>query len=199
VADALPGQPSPLGATLRDGGVNFAVASSVAEAAEICLFDYAGAETRLRLPDYDGGAWHGFGPGAGPGQAYGFRVHGPRHRPRAALQPGQAAARPGRRDRAHPGRQQQRVLPGQRDLLGGLGGSGRRVAFVYAAPGGVAAVAPGNYFKEILVNSDNLVHLFMRSASNPDVAAVIICSRQVSIGMLFAQARAVMRDFDAVR
>jgi hypothetical protein len=57
----------------------------------------------------------------------------------------------------------------------------------------------GNYFKEILVNSDNLVHLFMRSASNPDVAAVIICTRQVSIGMLFAQARGVMRDFDAVR
>jgi hypothetical protein len=57
----------------------------------------------------------------------------------------------------------------------------------------------GNYFKEILVNSDNLVHLFMRSTSNPDVAAVIICRRNVSIGMLFAQARQVMRDFDATR
>ncbi len=57
----------------------------------------------------------------------------------------------------------------------------------------------GNYFREILVNSDNLVHLFMRSTSNPDVAAVIICTRQVSIGMLFAQARAVMREFDATR
>ena len=54
----------------------------------------------------------------------------------------------------------------------------------------------GNYFKEILVNSDNLVHLFMRSTSNPDVAAVIICTRHVSIGMLFAQARQVMRDFE---
>lgn len=57
----------------------------------------------------------------------------------------------------------------------------------------------GNYFKEILVNSDNLVHLFMRSASDPEVAAVIICTRKVSIGMLFAQARAVMRVFDATR
>jgi hypothetical protein len=57
----------------------------------------------------------------------------------------------------------------------------------------------GNYFKEILVNSDNLVHLFMRSGSNPDVVVVIICRRQVSIGMLFAQARQVMRDFDATR
>jgi hypothetical protein len=55
----------------------------------------------------------------------------------------------------------------------------------------------GNYFKEILVNSDNLVHLFLRSTSDSDVAAVIICTRQVSIGMLFAQARAVMKEYDA--
>ena len=39
----------------------------------------------------------------------------------------------------------------------------------------------------------------MRSSSNSEVAAVIICTRQVSIGMLFAQARAVMREFDATR
>jgi glycogen operon protein len=77
VADALPGRPSPLGATPRDGGTNFAVASSVAEAAEVCLFDGAGAETRLQLRDYDDGVWHGFVPGVGPGQAYGFRVRGP--------------------------------------------------------------------------------------------------------------------------
>ena len=83
VADALPGRPSPLGATPRDGGINFAVASTVAEAAEVCLFDDAGQESRFGLPDYDGGAWHGFVPGdawsglKGSGQAYGFRVRGP--------------------------------------------------------------------------------------------------------------------------
>ena len=77
MTDALPGRPSPLGATPRDGGINFAVASGVAEAAEVCLFSDSGAESRFRLPDYDGGAWHGFVPGAEPGQAYGFRVHGP--------------------------------------------------------------------------------------------------------------------------
>jgi isoamylase len=77
VAGALPGRPSPLGATPRDGGTNFAVASSVAEGAEVCLFDQAGAETRVELRDYDDGIWHGFVPGVGPGQAYGFRVRGP--------------------------------------------------------------------------------------------------------------------------
>ena len=55
----------------------------------------------------------------------------------------------------------------------------------------------GNYFKEILINSDNLVHLFLRSTSNPEVTAVIVCTRQVSIGMLFAQARAVLKEYDA--
>ena len=78
MTDALPGRPAfPLGATLCDGGTNFAVASSVAESAEVCLFGADGTETRLRLPDYDAGIWHGFVPGAGAGQAYGFRVHGP--------------------------------------------------------------------------------------------------------------------------
>ena len=77
VADVLPGRPSPLGATPRDGGTNFAVASSVAEAAQVCLFDDAGNESRVQLRDYDDGVWHGFVPGTGPGQAYGYRVHGP--------------------------------------------------------------------------------------------------------------------------
>jgi len=77
---------------------------------------------------------------------------------------------------------------------------GKNVAQIEMLWNQVRGVADGgNYFKEILVNSDNLVHLFMRSTSNPDVAAVIICRRNVSIGMLFAQARQVMRDFDATR
>jgi isoamylase len=77
VVDVVPGRPAPLGATPRDGGVNFAVASGVAEGVELCLVGDDGAETRLALPGYDDGVWHGFVAGAGPGQAYGFRVHGP--------------------------------------------------------------------------------------------------------------------------
>jgi glycogen operon protein len=40
-----------VGATPRDGGISFAVASSVAEPAEVCLFDEAGHQDRFRLPD----------------------------------------------------------------------------------------------------------------------------------------------------
>ena len=60
MADALPGRPSPLGATPRDGGTNFAVASLIAEAIEVCLFDQAGNQIRVTLPGYDDGVWHGF-------------------------------------------------------------------------------------------------------------------------------------------
>jgi hypothetical protein len=54
----------------------------------------------------------------------------------------------------------------------------------------------GHYFKEILINSDHLVHLFMRSTSDLDIAAAVICTREVSVGMLFAQARQVMREYE---
>jgi glycogen operon protein len=79
---ALPGSPFPLGATPRDGGTNFAVASGIAEGITLCLFDDAGRETQISLPDYDGEVWHGFVPGRHPGQAYGYRVHGPYDRAR---------------------------------------------------------------------------------------------------------------------
>jgi isoamylase len=74
---ALPGSQFPLGATPQDGGTNFAVTSSIADAVTLCLFGSAGAETQIPLLDYDAGVWHGFVPGIGPGQAYGYRVTGP--------------------------------------------------------------------------------------------------------------------------
>ncbi|HVX20986.1 MAG TPA: glycogen debranching protein GlgX [Acidimicrobiales bacterium] len=71
-----PGRPFPLGATPGDGGTNFAVVAGDADGVDLCLFDAAGAETRVALVDVHGDVWHGFVPGVGPGQAYGYRVHG---------------------------------------------------------------------------------------------------------------------------
>ncbi|WP_460405211.1 glycogen debranching protein GlgX, partial [Actinophytocola sediminis] len=79
-----PGSPYPLGATYDGAGTNFALYSEVAERVELCLFDAAGAETVLRLPEVDGFVWHGYLPNVGPGQEYGYRVHG-RYDPRAGL------------------------------------------------------------------------------------------------------------------
>jgi glycogen operon protein len=43
----------------------------------LCLFDSHGTETRIPMPDRDGGIWHAFVPGVGAGQAYGYRASGP--------------------------------------------------------------------------------------------------------------------------
>ncbi len=75
--DIWPGRPSPLGATPGQAGTNFAVASQLAERVVLCLIDGAGHETRLALPELDDGIWHGFVPGIGVGQRYGYRVTGP--------------------------------------------------------------------------------------------------------------------------
>jgi len=76
---AWPGTAYPLGATYDGVGTNFALFSGVAERVELCLFDDAGAEDRVTLHEMDGFVWHGYLPGVGPGQRYGYRVHGPYH------------------------------------------------------------------------------------------------------------------------
>ncbi|SDI20682.1 glycogen operon protein [Actinokineospora alba] len=72
-----PGSRYPLGATYDGAGTNFALFSEVADRVELCLFDGSGTETKIVLPEVDGFVWHGYLPGVGPGQEYGFRVHGP--------------------------------------------------------------------------------------------------------------------------
>jgi len=72
-----PGSAYPLGATYDGVGTNFALFSEVAELVELCLFDDDGTETRLRLEEVDGFVHHGYLSGIGPGQRYGYRVHGP--------------------------------------------------------------------------------------------------------------------------
>jgi isoamylase len=72
-----PGFAYPLGATYDGTGTNFAIYSEVAEKIELCLFDDAGNEQRIRLPEMDAYVWHAFLPGIQPGQRYGYRVHGP--------------------------------------------------------------------------------------------------------------------------
>lgn len=72
------GAPSPLGATLGEGGVNFAVVAPRAEAVHVCLFDADDRETaRFLLPARFGDVHCGFLAGAGAGCRYGLRADGP--------------------------------------------------------------------------------------------------------------------------
>jgi isoamylase len=75
--DVSPGRPYPLGATYDGIGTNFSLFTEHGELVEVCLFDAQGRETRIRLPEETAHIHHGFIAGVGPGQRYGFRVHGP--------------------------------------------------------------------------------------------------------------------------
>jgi glycogen operon protein len=89
---AWPGRPFPLGASWDGEGANFALWSTTATAVSVCLFDEAGGppgnerrgpaagrgnETQVPLDETTYHVWHGYLPGIGPGQRYGFRVDGP--------------------------------------------------------------------------------------------------------------------------
>ncbi|MEM1313897.1 MAG: glycogen debranching protein GlgX [Pseudomonadota bacterium] len=74
---AGPGRPRPLGLTLEPGGANIAVRAGAAERVHLCLFDAAGAETRLPLPDRTGDIHHAWIEGVAEGQRYGLRAEGP--------------------------------------------------------------------------------------------------------------------------
>ena len=74
-----PGSPLPRGASWDGSGTNFALFSANATKVELCLFDSSGRrETqRIALPENTHSIWHGYFPDIRPGQAYGYRVHGP--------------------------------------------------------------------------------------------------------------------------
>jgi isoamylase len=72
-----PGATYPLGATFDGSGTNFALFSEGAQRVELCLFGDRGKETRVDLVDVDAFVWHAYLPNVGPGQRYGYRVHGP--------------------------------------------------------------------------------------------------------------------------
>ncbi len=73
------GRSAPMGALVRDGGVNFCVFSANAKCVELCVFDADGRHevARHTLHGPHDQVFHGFLPGAGPGLIYGLRAQGP--------------------------------------------------------------------------------------------------------------------------
>jgi isoamylase len=72
-----PGQPFPLGASYDGAGTNFSLFSEVATGVDLCMFDDEGSEECIPLTEVTALCWHGYLPNVGPGQRYGFRIHGP--------------------------------------------------------------------------------------------------------------------------
>ena len=75
---SLAGKPYPLGSTVDDGGVNFALFSANATKVVLCLFDEFGLnEQQICLTQKTRQIWHGYLEGISAGQLYGYRVYGP--------------------------------------------------------------------------------------------------------------------------
>jgi len=76
------GNSAPLGATVRDDGVNFSLFSRDAMGVELLLFDRPDDAKPGRVIGLDSASnrtyhyWHVFVPGVRPGQIYGYRAQG---------------------------------------------------------------------------------------------------------------------------
>jgi hypothetical protein len=49
-----------------------------------------------------------------------------------------------------------------------------------------------HYFQEIIINSDNLLHIFMRGRKYQDYVLTFVCRKSVNLGMALTKARAAL-------
>lgn len=54
-----------------------------------------------------------------------------------------------------------------------------------------------HYFQEIIVNSDNLIHVFLRSKANEEQVVTYVCRKSANLGMVLTKARASIPALDA--
>lgn len=54
-----------------------------------------------------------------------------------------------------------------------------------------------HYFKEIIVFSDNLLHVFLRGKKKKDQAVVFVTRVSANVGMVLSKARVVLADIEA--
>ena len=76
----MQGKNKPLGARWDGSGVNFAIYSKHAQMVELCLFSNDAEQkeyAKIQINAKTDNIWHCYIPGIGPGQLYGYRVHGP--------------------------------------------------------------------------------------------------------------------------
>lgn len=54
-----------------------------------------------------------------------------------------------------------------------------------------------HYFQEMIVNSDNLVHIFSRCKSNEEHVVGVVCRKSVNLGMALTKVRAALPAIEA--
>lgn len=54
-----------------------------------------------------------------------------------------------------------------------------------------------HYFQEIIVNSDNLIHVFLRGKRYPDYVSVFVCRKSANLGMALTKARMAVPEIES--
>ena len=54
-----------------------------------------------------------------------------------------------------------------------------------------------HYFQEIIINSDNLIHVFLRGRSNEEHVACFVCRKTANLGMALTKSRSTMPTLEA--
>lgn len=53
------------------------------------------------------------------------------------------------------------------------------------------------YFQEVVVNSDNLIHVFLRSKRNPEYILAFVCRKTANLGMVLTKSRLALPEIEA--
>lgn len=54
-----------------------------------------------------------------------------------------------------------------------------------------------HYFQEMIVNSDNLIHIFIRGKTNQNHVVTFVCRKSANLGMVLTKARSSMPGIEA--
>ncbi|MHB8252620.1 MAG: hypothetical protein ACYDEV_02705 [Acidiferrobacter sp.] len=54
-----------------------------------------------------------------------------------------------------------------------------------------------HYFNEMIVNSDNLIHIFLRGKKNEDHVLTLVCRKSANLGMALSKSRSLMPEIEA--
>jgi len=54
-----------------------------------------------------------------------------------------------------------------------------------------------HYLQEVILSSDNLLHVFFRGRANPDNVLVVVCRRAANLGMVLARAKTMIPKVEA--
>jgi hypothetical protein len=53
-----------------------------------------------------------------------------------------------------------------------------------------------HYFQEMIVNSDNLIHVFVRARASQEQVACFVCRKSANLGMVLTKVRGVMSEIE---